>query len=203
MGTYDVKFHAYEQAIKKDPAWAKMTKKQRSEQLGRYSLGLQFDADKAAKKAEGKAFAKELAMERKDKIKMYEGLFDQIADHEEKQKMYEKLWKELDEIQKKPKYNLVTDKFSITADKVDDMFGIGKDNPILDGMNDYYRFLEERSDIKRGIGKVLKNKPQVSADKIDDMLGIGKKNEVLEAMGGKWAQKYQAFLLCTLVKKQL
>lgn len=181
MGTYDVKFHAYEQAIKKDPAWAKMTKQQRAEQLGRYSVGLQRDAEKAAKKAAGKQLAKELAAERKDKIKLYTDLFDQMDARNQKQKMYEELWEQLD---KKPKYNLVTDKFSITADKVDDMLGIGKDkNPVLDGMNDYYRFLEERSDIKRGIGKVLKDKPKITADKIDDMLGIGKKNEVLEAMG--------------------
>ena len=96
MGTYDAKFHAYEQAIKKNPAWAKMTKQQRSEQLGRYSVGLQRDAEKAAKKAAGKEFARELAKERKDKTKITEGLFDHV-----------------DEVAKKPKYNLVNDKFTI------------------------------------------------------------------------------------------
>ena len=164
MGNYDAKFNAYETAIKQQDSWKKMTKRQRAEQMGRYSVGLQHDEIKAAKKAAGKKFAKELAKERADK-----------------QKMYENLWEQLDN--QKTKYTLTTDPAKVTAGTIDDMFGTGKSNPVLDGLNNDYRFLEGRSDYKRAIGDVLKRRPEVNAGTIDDMFGIGKTNDTLDAMG--------------------
>ncbi len=64
MGNYDVRFAAYEKAIKQNPAWANMTKAQREAQMGNYALGLQQADIKAAKKLEGKMFAKMLAEEK-------------------------------------------------------------------------------------------------------------------------------------------
>ena len=58
MGTYDVKWHAYEQAMKNDPAWQKLSKTQKAEQFGRYAEGLQRAEIKAANKANGKEIAK-------------------------------------------------------------------------------------------------------------------------------------------------
>ena len=35
MGTYDAGWHAYEQVMKKDPAWQKLSKEERRIQYGR------------------------------------------------------------------------------------------------------------------------------------------------------------------------
>ena len=70
----------------------------------------------------------------------------------------------------------------ISAETINSNLGIGIENPILDGMNDRYRFLEERSDYKRGIGRTLKQKTFFSPQVLDKWLGISK-NPTLEAMG--------------------
>ena len=64
MGNFDAKFGAYERAIKKDPAWQNMSKAERAEQMGRYADGLQQAEIKAARKAEGRAYARMLAEEK-------------------------------------------------------------------------------------------------------------------------------------------
>ena len=63
MGNFDVKFAAYERAIKQNPAWENMSKAERAEQMGRYAEGLQQAEIKATKKAEGRMYARMLAQE--------------------------------------------------------------------------------------------------------------------------------------------
>ena len=50
---------------------------------------------------------------------------------------------------------------------------VNTSNPVLEGMNDRYRFLEERSNYKRALGKHLSKPTTVTADIIDQRLGIG------------------------------
>ena len=64
MGTFDAKYGAYERAMQQNNYWG-LTGDARGEQLGRYSVGLQQDEIKAANRAAGRDFAKQLATERR------------------------------------------------------------------------------------------------------------------------------------------
>ena len=77
---------------------------------------------------------------------------------------------------------LTTDPSPVDANYIDDMLGIGRENTILDGMNDNYRFLEERSNLKRRIGEHLNKPTELSPEIIDDLTGHGVNRE-LDAMG--------------------
>ena len=63
MTTYGTQWHAYETAAKADPAWQKLNKQGRAEQMGRHSLGMEYYEQKATRKAEGKEYARMLALE--------------------------------------------------------------------------------------------------------------------------------------------
>lgn len=62
--SFDAKFSAYEKYLKSDAKNLGLSGEKLGEQFGRYSVGLQYDEQKAANKALGKAYAKELAIER-------------------------------------------------------------------------------------------------------------------------------------------
>ena len=191
MGNYDVKWHAYEQAMKNDPAWQKLTKTQKAEQFGRYAQGLQQAEIKAANKANGREIAKALAGERADKIKMYGELFDQADAHYAGRAKVKELSQHLNGSMSvrvntsNPELDRLNDWYrrsEASTQRVAEFerhlngnmrVSVNTENPILDGMNDRYRFLEERSDYKRALGKHLKKPTNVTADIIDQRLGIG------------------------------
>lgn len=64
MGTFDTKFVAYERAMQQNNYFG-LQGEARGEQFGRYSIALQNREIKIANKEAGRAFARELAMERK------------------------------------------------------------------------------------------------------------------------------------------
>ena len=191
MGNYDVKWHAYEQAMKNDTAWQKLSKEQKAEQFGRYAQGLQTEEIKVANKKNGKEIAKALASERADKIKMYENLFDQADAHYAGRAKYNELSQQLNGNMKvtygtNPELEQLNDWYRKTEASSKKVAELGKkldgrmtvsintdSNAILGGMNDRYRFLEERSNYKRALGEKLRKPTPISADIIDQRLGIG------------------------------
>ena len=68
---FDAKFAAYERYLKLDAENLGLRGKKLGEQLGRYAVGLQYDAEKAAKKTFGKSYGKELAVEKQTKRNEY------------------------------------------------------------------------------------------------------------------------------------
>lgn len=68
---FDAKFAAYERYLKPNAERLGLKGEKLGEQLGRYSVGLQYDAEKAAKKAFGKSYGRELAAERQAKRNEY------------------------------------------------------------------------------------------------------------------------------------
>ena len=72
--------------------------------------------------------------------------------------------------------------FRTSADAINQRFGIGARNYQLEAQNNDFRFLEERSDYKRAVGKHLKKKTIVTPSLIDKNVGV-KPNQTLEAMG--------------------
>ena len=164
MGTYDVKWHAYEQAMKADPAWQKLSKAEKAEQFGRYAQGLQYDQIKAANKARGQELSIMIAQDRQAKQEMYENLFAQVDDVTT------------------PKYNLVTDPAKVSASQIDEALGIGVDNHVLRGLNTDYRHLEALSDYKHALGDKLAKPTEFSPEILDDLTGHGV-NKELDAMG--------------------
>jgi len=243
MGTYDAGWHAYEQVMKKDPAWQKLSKEERRIQYGQYSLGLQHDEIKAANKLKGKKIA---ALEQRirsaktqDDIR---AIFDDVTEYgtPKQQQAVSDLWDKF--IEKDAEYRAMKDQrwaklgynqgqksgvvemerraalklqenaqhalrekelaatfsegnmhkhniskilkqpFNRSAEAIDKRLGIGVQNELLEGMNDRYRFLEERSDYKRSIGKILKKPFDRSAGAINQRLGIDVPNPELDAM---------------------
>lgn len=260
MGNYDVKWHAYEQGIKNQASWATLTPEQRAAQMGQYSVGLQQDEIKAAKKAKGKRYAKAIAEQRKlykkpatfgpstSTIKPGEGTCTAAipTNHAAREAQLQSVFglppanptfntsyspnqsghyttvipdnhaarqADLDDVFGLPSanptfqggsggnfsghYTTVTPANHAEMQKYyDDVFGavtpgtqyrdelarhldgkmkvtVNTSNPVLEGMNDRYRFLEERSNYKRALGEHLHKPTTVSADIIDQRLGIG------------------------------
>lgn len=64
MGTFDTKYAAYERAMQQNNYFG-LQGNARGEQFGRYSVALQNEEQKIANRQAGRAFARELAMERK------------------------------------------------------------------------------------------------------------------------------------------
>ena len=68
---FDAKFAAYEKYLKANADKLGLKGDKLAEQFGRYSVGLQYDQIKADKKAFGKQYGKELALERQAKRNEY------------------------------------------------------------------------------------------------------------------------------------
>ncbi len=69
--SFDAKFAAYEKYLKSDAKNLGLSGEKLGEQLGRYTVGLQYDETKAANKAFGKQYGKELAIEKQAKRNEY------------------------------------------------------------------------------------------------------------------------------------
>ena len=64
MGTFDSRYAAYEQAMQRNNYFG-LQGEARGEQFGRYAEALQYSEAKAARKQQGREFARQLAQERK------------------------------------------------------------------------------------------------------------------------------------------
>lgn len=197
MGTYDVKWHAYEQAMKADPAWQKLSKAEKAEQFGRYAQGLQHDQIKAANKARGQELSIMFANERQAKqaldaaekasqgttsvtasqIDNMFGIGDKSGiNRNSLQGMYSDLFGRGEQVPMH-NYNLVNKPTKITASSIDEALRIptGKTNANHAEMQDVYNNLFGRGEQVPMHGYNLVTDPSnVTAATIDDALGINR-----------------------------
>ncbi len=81
---FDAKFAAYEKYLKANADKLGLKGDKLAEQFGRYSVGLQYDQIKADKKAFGKQYGKELALERQAKRNEYVKFWENALDEKDK-----------------------------------------------------------------------------------------------------------------------
>ena len=81
---FDAKFAAYERYLKANADKLGLKGDKLAEQFGRYSVGLQYDQIKADKKAFGKQYGKELALERQAKRNEYVKFWENALDEKDK-----------------------------------------------------------------------------------------------------------------------
>lgn len=81
---FDAKFAAYEKYLKANADKLGLKGDKLAEQFGRYSVGLQYDQIKSDKKAFGKQYGKELALERQAKRNEYVKFWENALDEKDK-----------------------------------------------------------------------------------------------------------------------
>ena len=210
MGTYDVRWHAYEQAMKADPAWQRLSSLEKAEQFGRYAQGLQYDEIKAANKLRGQELSVLFANERRAQqaLSMVEeasqgtrrvtaGQIDNMLgintgqtgiSHNSLQGMYSDLFGSGEQVPMH-RYTLRTDHSNVTASSIDEMLGvnrnIGSNHAEMESV--YQNLFGKGEQVPMHGYNLVTDPARITADQINNLHGIGVENHTLRGLNYDYA----------------